>query len=192
MTPIILGLIAIAIAIVSYSFYFYDVFQGKTKPHGLTWLIWSVLNTLICYQQLHDGAGPGAWVTGVAAIANFAIFISSFRYGERNITRFDWVCGALAAIAIVIWLYSPNGAISTILACLVFIIGLIPTFRKSLYHANEETVVTFALNGLKFLVALFALQSFSVGTALYPLVLFVINILFASFLIVRSYRLKLA
>ena len=186
MTAIILGLITIVIAFFSYGFYLTDVIRGKTKPHGLTWLIWAVLNTLIWYQQMSHGAGPGAWVTGVAAIANFVIFLTSFRYGERLITKLDWLCGGFALVAIAAYAVSPNVEVSTVLACIVFILGLIPTFRKSLVNAHQETAVTFALNSLKFLVALFALQAFTFTTATYPLVLFLANGFFATFLISRA------
>ena len=186
MTAELLGLITIGIAFFSYGFYLSDVFHGKTKPHGLSWLIWGILNTLIWYQQMTHGAGPGAWVTGVAAIANFVIFLTAFKYGERNITKLDWLCGGFALVAIAAWAVSPNGTISTTLACVVFILGLIPTFRKSLVNAHEETAITFALNSLKFLVALFALQAVTFTTAAYPLVLFLANGFFAIFLISRA------
>lgn len=186
MIPLILGILTIIIAVCSYGLYFRDMFRGATKPHGLTWLIWAVLNGLMWYQQVQLGAGPGAWVTAVAATANLLICISAFVYGERTITRFDWLCGGLALVAISAWLNNPQGITSTILACLVFIIGLIPTFMKSLRNAAEETAATFALNGLKFFIALFALQVFSPATALYPFVLFIVNGSFALFLVGRS------
>jgi len=188
MTAALLGLITIGIALLSYSFYVADILRGKTKPHGLTWLIWAVLNALIWYQQMSHGAGPGAWVTAVAAIANFIIFLTAFKYGERNITKLDWVCGGFALVAIAAWVVSPNGEVSTVLACIVFILGLIPTFRKSLVNAHQETAITFALNSVKFLVALFALQAFTFTTAAYPLVLFLANGFFAVFLISRAIK----
>jgi len=186
MTGTLLGVITIIIAFISYGFYLADVFRGRTKPHGLSWLIWGILNTLIWYQQMSHGAGPGAWVTGVAAIANFIIFLTAFKYGERNITKLDWLCGGFAVVAIAAWVVSPNGTASTVLACLVFVLGLIPTFRKSLVNAHEETIVTFVLNSLKFLIALFALQIVTFTTAAYPLVLFLANGLFAAFLMSRA------
>lgn len=181
-----LGILAVSIAIVSYSLYLKDVFVGYTKPHGFSWLIWAILNTLIFYQQIASGAGPGAWVTAVAAGANMLIFLVSLKYGERNITRFDWICLGLALIAVMFWLASPHPVLSVMLASSVFIIGLIPTFRKSLISAHEETAITFALNALKFLVAIFALESLTLTTLLYPLVLVIANGFFAVFLFTRQ------
>ncbi|TAL14642.1 hypothetical protein EPN95_02250 [Patescibacteria group bacterium] len=177
-----LGYLTILIAIVSYSFYIHDVFGHKTKPHGFTWFTWALLNTFIFYEQVIHGGGPGAWVTGVAAIANTVIFFLAFKYGERNITKLDWFCLVTALFALGIWWINSDAVLSVILACAVFVIGFIPTFRKSLHRAHEETAITFALNSLKFLIALFALNAFTLTTALYPLVLFVVNGFFAIFL----------
>jgi hypothetical protein len=182
----VFGYIAVAIAVVSYGLYFRDIFAGHTKPHGFTWCIWAGLNAFIFYEQMTHGGGPGAWVTGFAAIANILIFLTAFKYGERNITRLDWVCIGLALAALGVWMFNSDAVLSVILACCVFIIGFIPTLRKSIKRAHEETAATFALNGLKFFITLFALTSFTLTTALYPIVLCVINVLFATYLFIHT------
>lgn len=183
---IFIGILTILIAITSYSFYLTDVYKRKTKPHGFTWFIWASLNSFIFYEQITHGGGPGAWVTAVAALANGIICLSAFRYGEKNITRLDWLCLCIALIALMIWVVDENVTLSVILASSVFVIGFIPTIRKSLKKAHEETVITFALNGLKFLLALFALSSFTITTALYPIILAIVNGTFAIFLFWRQ------
>lgn len=183
-----LAITAIALAIISYSFYLRDIFAGKTKPHGFTWLTWSALNTFVFYQQLLYGGGPGAWITGVAAIANGAIFLLAFKYGERNITQLDWICLAGAVIALLFWWNGVSPAPSIVIACIVFALGFIPTIRKSLRKVYEETAITFGLNAIKFLIALLALQSFTLITALYPAVLFTLNAGFAIFLFTQQHR----
>lgn len=180
-----IGLLSVLFAVISYSLYFRDIFQKNTTPHGITWLIWSVLNGCIFIQQLGDGAGPGAWVTGVAAIANGLIFLLSIKYGERSVTRLDWFCLGFSVIVIGLWLQHVNDTLTVVLACTIFIVGFIPTLRKSYAKPHEETIVTFGLNSMKFFLALFALQSVTIVTGLYPLVLGIINGYFVIFLIIR-------
>lgn len=183
---IMLGLLTILIALTSYSFYFRDIFKHKTKPHTFTWFIWSILNAFIFYEQLVHNGGPGAWVTGVAAVANVAIFVAAFKYGERNITRLDWLCLMIALGAFGIWLLKADTELAVILASSVFVVGFIPTIRKTLKKVHEETAITFALNSLKFIVALSALSTTTITTALYPIVLCITNGSFAVFLIWRQ------
>jgi len=180
---IFIAIITLCLAALSYGLYFRDVFRGHTRPHGVTWAIWAGLNGFIFVQQLVNGAGPGAWVTGIAAIANLCIFILSFRYGERNITRFDWLCLGLVGVAFSYWVFTADITGTIISAVVIFILGLLPTIRKSYRHASEETATTFALNGIKFLLAFFALDVVSFVTGVYPLTLFVANLGFAVYLV---------
>ncbi len=179
----ILGFVTIILAIVSYSLYITDVLRHKTRPHGITWLIWSVLNIFIWYEQYTGGAGPGAWVTALTAGANFFIFLLSLRYGNNRITLLNIACLIGAAIALGIWLSGGSSVLSVCVASITFVIGFIPTIAKSVRYAHEETIMTFALNSLKFLLALFALETVTLVTSLYPFVLFIMNGLFVLFLL---------
>jgi hypothetical protein len=97
----------------------------------------------------------------------------------------------LAVVSIVALMYNMGSELSVILASMTFVIGFAPTLNKSFRKPMEETAVTFGLNSVKFLIALFALSSFTITTAFYPAVLFIVNAFFAIFLFVHqssSYR----
>ena len=180
-----IGALTILIALVSYSFYFKDIFRKSTKPHSVSWLVWAVLNGVTFLTQSENGAGAGGWVTGFAALASGLIFLVSVRYGEKNITSTDWYCLVIALAVIGLWYQARTGTLSVSLASLAFIIGFIPTFRKSVRKPHQETAITYFLNGLKFLLALYALDAISLTTALYPATLAVMNLGFVAFLILR-------
>ena len=57
-----------------------------------SWLIWTILQIVGVAAQLKDGAGYGAWALGVGAFFCFAIFLLSFKYGTKNISKFDLFC----------------------------------------------------------------------------------------------------
>lgn len=85
-----IGLMTLIIAIISYSLYFRNIFKGKTKPHAISWLVWSLLNGAIFLTQRNNGAGAGGWITGFSALVAFIIFILAIDRGEKNITKLDW------------------------------------------------------------------------------------------------------
>lgn len=179
------GLLSLCVAIISYVLYFRDTIAHRTKPHSITWFIWGTLNSFIFYQQITHDAGPGAWVTGLAAIADSLICLYSLRSSRQRITQLDWWCLALAGVSVGLWLYTSDPHLAVILASVTFGIGFIPTFRKSHTKPHEETLISFALNGAKFFIALFALDTFTITTALYPFALFVLNMTFVVFLLAR-------
>jgi hypothetical protein len=186
----ILGLVSLAIAILSYSVYIAHTVQGTTKPHAITWLVWSSLHGFVFIEQMAAGAGAGAWVTAAAALANFCIAVLALFKGERNITRLDWLCLALTAMLLASWSLITDPLIAVVLAVAIFLVGFIPTVRKSTRKAHEETATTYLLNGVKFMIALAALGTLSLTTVLYPLTLGIVNIGFAVYLVLARQRQK--
>ncbi len=186
----ILGLIATAIAFIAYIPYFKDIFSGKTKPHAFSWLIWGSLAAIEFAGQISDHAGPGAWVTGFSAFVCFFIFLAALKKGEKKITSTDWLSLAGAGIALIFWYFTKGPLISVILITVIDALGFLPTIRKSITKPSEETVITYILNGLKFVIALFALEKVSLITALYPTYLITANWFFVLMLIIRKKQIK--
>lgn len=186
----ILGLASIGIAFVSYGFYFHDIFNHHTKPHAFSWFIWGILMSISFFAQNSDNAGAGSWVTGMTAIICFIISFIAFQKGMRNVKTSDWIslCGAM--LALIIWLIVKQPVFSVLLVTIIYSLGFFPTFRKSFSRPQDETLVTFILNGLKFFISLFALNHFSLLTAFYPSSLVLINWGFALMLIIRRKQLK--
>ncbi len=181
----ILGTIAILIALAAYVPYFRDIFRRKTKPHAFSWLVWASLTGIAFFGQLSDKGGAGAWVTGVSALVSFVIFFLALQKGEKNITTSDkWSLGG-AGIALVLWYITSSPLLSVILITLIDALGFYPTFRKSYHKPHEETALTFFLSGLKFVIAIIALQNYSVVTYLYPASLVLMNFIFVGMLMVR-------
>lgn len=185
-----IGSVALVMGIVSYCFYIFNILKGKTKPHALSWLVWGVLNSFIFFEQTKGNAGAGSWVTLLSAVVAFVIFALSLRYGEKVIAKLDWYCIFGAAGSLTLWqvLQSDNAAV--LLASLTFVLGFIPTYRKGYKNPDQEASLTFALNGTKFLVALFALNSISFLSAFYPTTLVVMNWGFVLLLLARRLQLR--
>ncbi len=187
---IILGLIAVVIALAGYIPYFKDIFRGKTKPHAFTWLVWASLTGIAFFGQLFDGGGAGAWVTGFTALVSFVIFFLAIGRGEKNITPSDKWSLSGAVVALILWFLTDSPLGSVILITLIDALGFYPTFRKSYHKPHEETMLTFFLSGLKFIIAIIALQNYSVVTYLYPASLVLMNFIFVGLLIVRRKQQK--
>src|ERR1035437_10852908 len=86
---IIIGIITIILAVVAYVPYLRDIFKGKTKPSTFSFFTWGVSTLIIYSLQVDGGGGPGSWVTLWVGLICLFIFILSFKYGYKNITRVD-------------------------------------------------------------------------------------------------------
>ncbi len=186
---IIIGGLATIIGLVSYIPYFRDIFNGKTKPHFFSWFIWALLTGIAFFAQVIDKAGPGAWVTGLTAFICLLIAILALKKGEKEITKSDWMCFIAALIGIAVWIKTDEPLFAVVLVTLVDAIAYIPTFRKSYYKPQEETLIEYELATLKFFISLFALQSLTLTTWLYPASLVLTNGAFVVMNIMRRRKL---
>jgi len=172
---IFLGIFATFIAIISYIPYVRDIFLGKTNPHSFSWLIWGILMTVGFAAQLNDNGGPGAWVIGFSAIISFLIFGLSLKYGEKNISKLDWVCLISAVAAIPLWIITSTPIWSVILITVIDFLGFVPTWNKSIVNPDGETLSLYVVATIKHSIGIAALASVTLVTLLYPLSLVITN-----------------
>lgn len=181
----ILGLLAVIIGAYSYIPYLIGMKTGRVKPHVFTWFIWGLVTIIAYAAQFSERAGPGSWVMLFTGIVCFIISAWAIRVGEKNITQGDWVCFATALCAIPLWILTDNPLWSVILISLIDLIGFIPTFRKSWMLPWDEDWQVYLLCGVKFGLSLWALEHMSAVTAMYPIVLVVLNTGFFCLLMIR-------
>lgn len=182
---IILGYTAVLIGLVSFLPYLRNIFIGKTKPHAFSWLVWSILGGIGFFAQVVKHGGAGSWVTGFEAFACFVIFLLALAKGYRNFTTFDWSALGVALVAIMLWIITHDPALSVILVTLTDAVGFLPTYKKAYTHPHEETASIFALAIISHIISLYALDSLSLATWLYPASLVFTNGLCFAILMVR-------
>ena len=187
---IIIGSIAGALALFSHLPYFIDVFRGRTKPHLFTWFIWTLILSIGVAVQVVEGAGPGAWATIGDGIACLIVVLLCFSYGEKVITRSDWVSLAFGVLGVVLWALTSEPLWAAVLVTLADAFGFFPTFRKAYMKPHEETPSTFLMVFASYVLALTVFDSYSLTTILYPVYLMLANGSFWLYILVRRHQLK--
>lgn len=183
---IVLGIVAVILALFSYSFYINDLFKNRTKPHYFSWFIWGLLTAIAFFAQLSEGGGAGSWQTGiVAGICLFIAFVAFYKYKNNYVTKTDLFCLVAAIIGIIFWKTTNNPLTAIIIVSTVSLIALVPTFRKAYNHPYEETLITYNLNLIRPIISIMALETLSVTTWLYQASNILANVLFISMLVMR-------
>ncbi len=182
----VLGFLSLTIGVIGYIPYIKDTYAGKTKPHAFSWLVWSTLSAIAFAIQITHNAGPGAWLMCLAAIVTFYIFILALKYGEKHILAVDWLSLLFAAIALLLWFVTNRPLLSVILIASIDVVGgFFPTFRKSIRHPEQETVILYFLYAISLALSLLALQSFTLLNAIYPASFVAVNLFMVIFLSAR-------
>ncbi len=167
---IILGAVAVVLALFSSCLYIRDIFRGNTKPHTYTWLVWSIVTWIAFAGQWVSGGGPGSWATGVAALLTTGTFFLSLKgkYGTKDITRFDKVCLVLAIFSILPWLLTKSVLWSVLLATLIDLIAFFPTMRKTWHAPKSESLGSMYVDAVKHALSMFSMSSYSFINLMYP------------------------
>ncbi len=180
-----LSTVAVIVAIVSYIPYIRDMIARKTRPSAITWCIWALLTGIAFFAQLSDGAGVGAVALGVTTVISVGIFLGSLRVGSRFIARVDWYFMIASLLALCAWWVTDGPLLSVILITIIDGFAYAPTVRKTYVDPYSETLITHFLSGIKFMLVIAALESYTVITVLYPLFLVFANCFFTALVLVR-------
>lgn len=175
-TKAIFGIIASILELICYIPYLRDIFKKETQPHAYSWLVWSMLQLVGSLAQLGSGGGYGSWMLLVGSFLCFFIFVLSFRYGTRNITKFDGYCLFGALLAVGLYLTTKDPLWSVLAVVVADSAAFFPTYRKTWEEPETETVSTYAISVFACISALLALGSYSLTTTLYLAVLTITNL----------------
>ncbi len=186
----IIGLLGTAFLMGGYVPYLYALYRKQAKPHAFSWLLWGVMNAIVCAVQVTENAGPGAWTSGIATIFNFGIGIYALKYGERNIAKADWVILLSVLLALPLWAVTKNPVWSVILVSVLDTLAFLPTFRKSWHRPNEEVATTFFMGMIGYGLAWLAVDNASFANICFPAKVVVVNGLFVALLLYRRHALS--
>lgn len=178
----ITGAVLLAGSVLPYALAMY---RGKIKPHCFTWLLWGLINAIVCAAQMQSSAGAGAWTSGATAIVNTVIGIFAAFYGTRDITRGDWAILLSALSAMPLWWLTDDPLWSVVLLSLIDALAFWPTYRKSWNRPWEEAALPFVIGGLGFTCALIALDTYSLVNVLYGATVLATNAVFITMLLMR-------
>lgn len=182
---ILLGYLGIILGLIGYAPYFRNILSGSTKPHAFSWLIWSILETIVFAVQIVEHAGAASWTAATTAIICFSVFLLALYKGKRTFDRLDWITLILACVAIALWRITHDPLAALVLVIVADMLGYVPTFRKSFHAPHEETAFTYGIASIRNAMSLFALSSFTVASWLFPAYVAVITTTFVIFLLVR-------
>lgn len=182
--------LSLAASIGTFVPYFLNMWKRTARPHIFSWITWGLLTGLGFILSFSQGGGGGAWVFGLQSVLCFVVVAYGFFYGEKNITRVDWIVFLSALTLVVFYVFTKNVVLSVVLAATIDLLGFIPTFRKSYLKPYEEPAFTYFSTFISFLLSLGALGTYSFVTMFYPIALIVINISLVSFLLIRRRALR--
>ncbi|WP_428354348.1 hypothetical protein [Methyloprofundus sp.] len=132
-------------------------------------MIWSCCTFIVFLAQLDDKAGVGAWPIGVSGI--ITVYVALLAYVKKTdnmISSIDWLFFILALSSIPLWYVTSDPVFSVIILTVIDLLGFAPTFRKAYSRPFEEQLTFFVLMAVRNLIAIAALENYTLTTVLFP------------------------
>lgn len=181
-----LSIVAISLTFLAFFPYIRSIMKGTIKPHVFSWVIWGTTTFVVFLAQLEGKGGAGAWPIGVSG--SISIFIALLAYMKRAdvlITRTDWLFFVSAMSSLPFWYVTSDPLWAVVILTTVDILGFGPTVRKAYVFPHSESLLFFALFTARNLIAIMALENYSITTVLFPAVVAVACLLLMAMIIYR-------
>lgn len=165
----VLSGIAIVLTFAGFVPYIRAIRQKKVRAHVFSWVIWGTTTFVVFLAQLKGGGGLGAWPIGVSGL--ITIYIAWLAYTQKSDSSITWhdKCFFLAAMSsLPVWYFTSDPLWAVIVLTSVDVIGFGPTLRKAYASPFEESLTFFTLFATRNLVAIAALETYSLTTILFP------------------------
>jgi hypothetical protein len=165
-----------------------SILKGETKPHRITWLIWTVLVLIAFFSQLAKGASWSLLLTAGDAVAILVTFILSIKYGVGGFQKWDILSLIGALFSLFLWYITSEPAFALFLIIIIDIIGANLTIIKTWKNPETENWVGWAICGAGGLFGVFAVGSFNLVLLSYPMYICIINSIVAIIILIRKKR----
>lgn len=182
---------AVIIATLRYGTYFLTIYQGKTKPHAFSWLLWGTVTGVGTLAQFSLNGGPSAWALAFVSITCLMIAVLAFFIGERDYTKSDWFALIACLIAIPLWKITDSALLAIALIISIDALTYWPTIRKSYHKPDTEPPISYGFAGLRYFLMLFAVPDPNWQNLMYPFFLMATDWGFAVYIVIRRAQLGL-
>lgn len=172
---VIVGAIIAAIGSISY---LVDIVKGKVKPNRVSFLLWSFAPLIAFVAELQQGVGLQSLMTFVVGFLPLTIFIASFvnKKAEWKLTRFDFTCGALSLIGLVLWYLTKSGNVAIIFSILADGLAALPTIVKSFNYPETESAWLYFTGTLSAAITLLTVKVWDLANIGFPIYILLITL----------------
>jgi len=158
--------------------YIRSMFRGQTKPNRVTWFMWSVAPFVATAAAVSNGVGWAVIPVFMSGFCPFLIFTASFFSKEAywKHSHFDLVCGALSAVAIVLWYLTSNPNVAIVFAIVSDALAAVPTLIKAWRNPQTESAWPYITGIFAPLTSFLVASTLEFSEVAFPAYLGVINV----------------
>lgn len=168
---IYIGYTAGILALIPYIFYIRAMRKGTTRPNLAGWFLYTVGMLMIVASSIALGAWQAVWLAVAYVIGNSIVIIISLKTGYFAFTKFDRALLFIAFFSLIIWMYTDNALYALVINVFVDAMGALAIANKLYKHPGTEDTTAWTFYFFIAVFNIFAVATFDLENALYPIYL---------------------
>jgi hypothetical protein len=158
--------------------YIRSMFRGATAPNRVTWFMWSVAPFVATAAAVSNGVGLAVIPVFMSGFSPFLIFTASFFTKKAcwKLGAFDYCCGVLSGLAIVLWYLTSNPEVAIIFAIVSDALAAVPTLLKGWRSPKTESAWPYLIGTFAPMSSFLAATAWSFSEVAFPIYLILINL----------------
>ncbi|MDE1768710.1 MAG: hypothetical protein KGH64_06445 [Candidatus Micrarchaeota archaeon] len=158
--------------------YIRSMMKGDAKPNRVTWLMWAVAPLIATAAELASNVGLAVIPVFISGFSPLLIFLASFRVKGAywKLTRFDYACGIMSALAIVLWAVTDVPDVAILFSIASDGLAAVPTIKKSWTHPQTESVWVYVFGMFSSLSAFGVISSWTFSAYAFPVYMAILNL----------------
>ncbi|HSX53275.1 MAG TPA: hypothetical protein VLF90_02820 [Patescibacteria group bacterium] len=162
--------------------YVIDTLRGKASPNRVSWILWAIAPLIAFAAEIGQGVGLQALMTFMVGFGPLMVVIASFvsKKAVWKLTKFDFVCGGLSVLGLILWLITRQGNIAILFSIIADGLASAPTVLKSYRKPKSESPYVFMGGAISAGITLLTIDNWTFAQYAFPLYIFLICSLMAS------------
>lgn len=162
--------------------YLIDTLRGRVRPNKVGWLLWSIAPLVAFFAMIKQGVGPEAWATFIVGFLPLLVFIASFvnKKAYWEITKLDYICGALSVLGLILWMVTRVGNIAIFFSIMADALASYLTIYKSYKKPESESHLVFTLGIINAAIGLLIIKNWNFQNYAFNLYILIDDILIAT------------
>jgi uncharacterized membrane protein HdeD (DUF308 family) len=164
-------------SLIAASVYIRSMFKVQTKPNRITWLMWTIAPFVATAASVSNGVGWAVIPVFMSGFSPLLVFTASFfsKKAYWKLSTFDYICGILSGLAVVLWLLTSNPNLAIIFAIISDALAAVPTLTKAWHNPETESAWPFIIGTFSPLTSFLAATTWAFSELAFPIYLIAIN-----------------
>lgn len=167
--------------------YIFDTIRGRVKPNRVSFLLWSVAPIIAFGAQIGQGVGLESLMTFSVGFLPLLVFLASFvnKQAEWKLTKFDFICGFLSVIGLILWLVTKVGNVAILFSIIADGLAALPTLVKAYRYPDTEVAWPWFMTSIGVVLTMLTLTTITFANSAFILYIFFMNTLITAIIYFR-------